>query len=74
MRRRTDEYGAVVKRIASDHDAVFVDVQAAFNRFLSHRPGECLSQDRVHPNASGHLIIACAFLRAIDFTWEGLQV
>jgi len=29
-----------------------------------------LSGDRIHPNLTGHLLIAQAFLCAIDFDWQ----
>ncbi|NTU77525.1 MAG: hypothetical protein HGA90_06925 [Alphaproteobacteria bacterium] len=34
MRIRMDEYCAIVKQIARKHDAIFVDVQAAFDQLL----------------------------------------
>ncbi len=65
MRTRMNAYGHVVNRLAADFDAVFVDLQAAFNRYLSHRPAQSLCDDRVHPNKTGHMIIARAFLSAV---------
>jgi lysophospholipase L1-like esterase len=65
MRSRMDAYGRVVKRLAPAFDAICVDVQAAFDRYLAHRPPQSLCGDRVHPNATGHMIIARAFLDAI---------
>lgn len=62
MRIQMEAYGAVVRRLAADFDAVFVDLQAAFDRVLAHRPSQSLAGDRVHPNKTGHLIIAEAFL------------
>ncbi|MFA6960933.1 MAG: SGNH/GDSL hydrolase family protein [Opitutaceae bacterium] len=37
MRALMDRYGEIVQRIARAHDAVFVDVQAAFDAVLAHR-------------------------------------
>jgi len=71
MRTRMDEYGTAVRRIAAQHDALFVDTQAAFNRVLQHRHSAALAWDRIHPNAAGHMILAKAFLDAIDFEWGG---
>lgn len=65
MRTRMDAYGQVVERLAYDFDAVFVDLQAAFDRYLAHRPPQTLCDDRVHPNKTGHMIIARAFLAAV---------
>ena len=36
MRRRMDEYGAIVKELTTANGAVFVDTQAAFDRVLAH--------------------------------------
>jgi lysophospholipase L1-like esterase len=70
MRKMMDEYGAVVKELAAAHDAVFVDVQAAFDEWTKHNPSQRVAGDRVHPNATGHMIIARAFLKATGFEWR----
>jgi lysophospholipase L1-like esterase len=70
MRERMDAYGKVVGRLSAEFDAVFVDVQAAFDRYLLHRPTQSLSSDRVHPNKAGHMIIATAFLTRLEFDWN----
>jgi lysophospholipase L1-like esterase len=68
MRKRMDEYGAIVKKLAARHDAVFVDTQAAFDAALSTGIyAGCFAGDRVHPNAHGHMILARALLKALDF-------
>ena len=69
MRARMDQYGAVVKQTAARHDALFVDVQAAFDRVLEHCHPMSLAWDRVHPNQTGHMIIARAFLQAVGYQW-----
>jgi lysophospholipase L1-like esterase len=66
MRNRMDVYGEVVKRLAAETDAVFVDVQAAFDRTLAYRSAASLAEDRIHPNQTGHMIIAQSFLTAIQ--------
>lgn len=70
MRKSMDAYGAVVKHLAAEFDAVFVDIQAAFDRFLLSRPTQSLCGDRVHPNKTGHMLIAQAFLAAVGFEWS----
>ena len=65
-----DAYGAVVKNLANDFDAVFVDVQGAYNEYLKYRPTQSLCSDRVHPGQTGHMVIARAFLTAIEFEWN----
>lgn len=69
MRQRMDEYGKVVERLATEFDAVFVDLQAGFDQYLEYRPAESLCEDRVHPNQIGHMIIAKTFLTAMGFCW-----
>lgn len=69
MRRRMDAYGAVVRKLAKRHDAVLVDTQAAFDRLLKHQHPMALAWDRIHPNQTGHMVIARAFLSALDYRW-----
>jgi lysophospholipase L1-like esterase len=69
MRATMDKYGAVVRKLAKKHDAVFVDVQAAFDEVLKHYYAATLAWDRIHPNQTGHMVIARAFLKAIDVKW-----
>ena len=65
MRARMDEYGRIVKKIATRHGAVFVDTQAAFDKVLKHIYPATLGWDRVHPTAVGHMVLARAFLAGI---------
>jgi len=67
MRARMDQYGAVVKKLAAKHDAILVDTQAAFDQVLEHLYSGTLAWDRVHPSVTGHVILAEAFLQAIEF-------
>lgn len=70
MRARIDEYCAIAKKVAAAHPGVvLVDTQAAFDKALRHASSYVFSGDRVHPNAVGNMIIAKAFLDAIDFKW-----
>jgi lysophospholipase L1-like esterase len=69
MRARMDAYGAAVRRTAERHNALFVDTQAAFNRALQIYYPATLAWDRVHPNHIGAMILARAFLQAIEFEW-----
>jgi len=69
MRAVMDQYGAVVKKIARKHGTVFVDTQAAFDKILKHYHANAIAWDRVHPNITGHTVIAKAFLDAVGFQW-----
>lgn len=65
MRRRTDEYAAICKKVAAARNIPFVDVQAAFDEYLKHRYPAFVSWDRVHPGRYGSVVIARAFLNAV---------
>jgi lysophospholipase L1-like esterase len=71
MRRMMDSYGAAVRAVAARHDAVFVDTQAAVDAVLAHLHPMTLAWDRIHPNQTGHMVLARAFLEAVGFTWTG---
>lgn len=66
MRAMMDRYGAAVRELAARHDAVFVDTQAAFAPIMRRLHPMALAWDRVHPNLTGHLILARAFLASVD--------
>jgi len=70
MRAMMDRYGQVVKKIAAETGAVFVDTQAAFRRTLGSLYPAVLAWDRVHPTLAGHMVLARAFLDAIGFDWS----
>ncbi|MEO7910113.1 MAG: GDSL family lipase [Roseiflexaceae bacterium] len=69
MRAQMDRYGAVVREVASAHEAVFIDTQAAFDHVLAQLHPMTLAWDRVHPTLAGHMVLARAFLNAVGFEW-----
>ncbi len=69
MRKLMDEYGVLVRRLAEKYAAVLVDTQAAFDQVLPHMHPAALAWDRVHPNSTGHMIIARAFVKALGVEW-----
>jgi len=69
MRAQMDRYGAVVRRLAATHDALFVDTQAAFDDVLAAAYTANFSRDRVHPSDAGAMVLARAFVNAIGFSW-----
>jgi lysophospholipase L1-like esterase len=69
MRAMMDRFGEEVRRLAVSFRAEIVDTQAAMDLALrEYSPAE-LAADRVHVNAVGHMILARAFLKAVDFSW-----
>ena len=67
MRKLAEEYSQVGRKLAEKYGAVFVDAQSAFDEYLKHNYSAALSWDRVHPNLTGHMIVARAVLKALDF-------
>lgn len=64
MRRRMDEYGSIIRDLAFQNNATFIDVQSAFDAALVHLHPGALAWDRIHPGPHGHMIISRAFLKA----------
>lgn len=67
MRAATDRYQAELKRIAEQYHVIYVDAQAEMDRYFQHYPAISMSWDRVHPSHTGHMLIARAMLKAIEF-------
>lgn len=65
MRKRMDEYSAIVRETAERHKLPFVDVQGAFDRLLAHQHSSAIAWDRIHPSQTGHMAIALALYRAL---------
>ncbi|MBQ7107624.1 MAG: SGNH/GDSL hydrolase family protein [Clostridia bacterium] len=66
IRKMCDEYNAVVKKLADEYGTYFCDVQAAFDKFMEKESAYLLAFDRIHPNATGHYIIANELLKVIE--------
>ncbi|WP_163537950.1 SGNH/GDSL hydrolase family protein [Gracilibacillus sp. YIM 98692] len=69
MRNKMDQYGKVVESVAQKEDCLFIDTQAAFNQVQENLYAAAIAWDRVHPNATGHTILAKAFLNKVGFDW-----
>lgn len=73
MRSLMDQYRNIVIEIAAQHQALLVDTQTAFDTVLQSITPMQLSHDQIHPNLSGHMILARTFLQAIGFSWDRSQ-
>ncbi|MBC8508225.1 MAG: SGNH/GDSL hydrolase family protein [Chloroflexi bacterium] len=69
MRALMDRFGAVVHKLANKYNVIYVDTQTAFDEFLVNMKAEDLSEDRVHLNLTGHMILARSFLKAVEYAW-----
>lgn len=67
LRKRTDEYVTICKKLAKEHGCILVDLQAMFDRYFTHRHSSYISLDRVHPNQTGATLIAREFLKSCNF-------
>ena len=72
MRARTDQYGVDRPPLVGGSTA-----RCSWTRrphsiaVLTDYYPATLAWDRVHPNQTGHMVIARAFLAAVDFAWQG---
>jgi len=55
----------VVRKFAKTYGAVLVDTQSGFDRMLETMHPMALAWDRIHPDTSGHAVIAKCFLNAV---------
>jgi acyl-CoA thioesterase-1 len=62
--RALDDYRKVVKQLADEFGAIFVPLHGLFQEQLRYRPADMFCPEPVHPNYSGHLLIAHAWLKA----------
>lgn len=69
MRKMMDGYADVVRGLAGKYKAICVDTQAAMDDVLKDVRPASLSQDQVHPNLTGHMILARAFLKEVGYSW-----
>ena len=67
MRKRMDEYGAIVKKVANENNLICVDLQKLFDDYLQYRHSTYITWDRVHPNQVGAMLIATELLKAAGF-------
>lgn len=65
MRKTTDEYIKVCEETAKKYNCHYINLQAAFDDYLTYRHSSYISWDRVHPGNIGSLIIAREFLKAV---------
>jgi lysophospholipase L1-like esterase len=59
------EYLAVTAGMAEKYGAVHIRLHEAFRRHLKYRPAEVFCPEPVHPNRTGHMVIAWELFRAL---------
>ena len=65
--RALNDYRQIVRKLASEFDAVFVPLHDLFQEQLRYRAADMFCPEPVHPNAVGHLLIAHAWLTAMGW-------
>ncbi len=61
------EYIAVVDKLAGEFEALHVRTHELFQRQLKHRPAETFCPEPVHPNPTGHMVIAHGLLEVLGW-------
>lgn len=72
MRKRMDKYSDACRNIAAKYELILFDLQAAYDRLLTHLNYKVISQDKIHPNDIGTMFMAIEFLKKIDFDFTNL--
>lgn len=65
MRRKTDRYAGIVKDLARRNGLPLLDMQTVFGNYLRLPSAHPLSGDQIHPNDTGHMLLARAVLEAL---------
>lgn len=65
MRAAMDRYGAAVKAISEKYGTLFLDTQALFDDLFQHMYSANVAWDRVHPNATGAMLLARGLLHRL---------
>lgn len=65
MRKMCDEFADTVRRLAKEYGTYLCDIQKRFDEYMSKENAYIISNDRVHPNATGHYIIADELLKVL---------
>ena len=61
------EYIAIVGEMAKKFDALHVATHDVFQQQLEYRPSDTFCPEPIHPNATGHQIIAYAWLEIVEW-------
>lgn len=65
MRRRMDEFGGIVARLARRHGVPCVDTQAVMDGLMARIHPDTIAPDRVHVGEAGHEALAAAALKEL---------
>lgn len=69
MRQMVETYAWIAREIAEKYGLIYVDLQKRMDKFLESLSSYHISQDRVHPDIKGHMIIAKTIMDAAGADW-----
>lgn len=69
MRQMVETYAGIAREIAEKYGLMYVDLQKRMDKFLESLSSYHISQDRVHPDIKGHMIIAKTIMDAAGADW-----
>jgi lysophospholipase L1-like esterase len=67
MMSRLPKYIQTVTRLAKKYKTRLVNPHAAFQTLLKHHPADNFCAEPVHPNATGHLVLAHEWLKSVGW-------
>ncbi len=60
-------YIKIVRRLAGEFDALLIKTHDIFQKQLKYRSADTFCAEPIHPNATGHLVIAHELLKTINY-------
>lgn len=73
MRVSMVKYASIVKDIAAEYGLRFAPTQTLFDEYMKYWHPHSMSWDCIHPNHTGSMLIAKAFLNAVEFDWGRMK-
>ena len=64
LRVKLDEYTNILKELVSKYQLIYADIQGAYDKLLKKIPPYTMSNDRIHVNYTGHMIIMEEIVKA----------
>ncbi len=70
MRKRMDEYVAIIKELAEKYNCILVDFQSMYDKYFEDKHSAFIAWDRIHPNETGATLMAREFLSHCGFDFN----
>ncbi|MBE5766977.1 MAG: GDSL family lipase [Clostridiales bacterium] len=66
MRAMRDRYAEIVYKVANKYNLPVADAQPAFDKYFEYHHPKYMAGDYVHPDLTGHIMIAEALMSALE--------